>query len=92
MKLLARVEDFFELIPHSSVTVRFLAEDGRIREKEKIQLRTPDGQVTNTYVAGIWHVKYLPLTPRDPNIVHISLPPEIKKQDVPSGTEIWSFR
>ena len=92
MRLLGRVEDFFEIAHHSVVIMRFLCEDGRIRVSEQIQLRTPDGQIMDTYVAGLPHVKYNLLAPRDPNIVDISLPPELTKQDVPPGTEIWSMR
>jgi len=93
MKLLARVEDFFQLGHHSVITMRFLSEDGRIRVKEQIELRTPGRQVIDTYVAAIAHVKHSLLgPPPDPYVVSIGLPPEITKQDAPPGTEIWNFR
>ena len=91
MKLLARVEDFFQLAHHSIVMMRFVSEDGRIRVKGKIQLRAPDGHVTDTYVVAIECVKRNLLgPPRDPYVCGIDLPPEITK--VALGTEIWSLR
>jgi hypothetical protein len=56
--LLAKIEDSFALHLGCVVWFRFLAEDGRIRVKDKIQLRTPDGQIKDTCVAGIERVKY----------------------------------
>jgi len=93
MKPLARVEDFFDLSHHSVVIMRFLSKDGHIREKEKIQLRTPGGKVMDTHVVAIARVKPMLLgPPPDPYVIGVSLPPEITKQDAPPGTEIWNFR
>jgi hypothetical protein len=95
VKLLGKVEDSFELpafIPQYRCVImfRFLAADGRIRIKDEIQLRTPDGCVMETYVAAFEHVKYRqPAPPVDERLIGICLPPEITKADVPPGTKVW---
>jgi len=49
--------------------------------------------VTDTYIAGIEHVKYSLLAPPpDKDRIGILLPREFTKQDVPPGTEIWSLK
>jgi hypothetical protein len=89
MTLLAKVEGSFDL-GFCVVWFKFLTEDGRIRVKDQIQLRTPDGHVKDTYVAGIERVKHsLLASVEDRSKVGISLPPDITKKDAPPGTEIW---
>lgn len=94
MKLVARVEDFFQLSHRGYViTIRLLSEDGLIRLNEKVRIRKPDGQVKDTYVSAIEHVKYNLLgPPPDRSLIGVALSPDITKQDVPRGTEIWNFR
>ena len=95
MKLLGKVEDSFELPAfirqyRCVIMFRFLAADGRIRIKDEIQLRTPDGRVKETYVAAFEHVKYSqPAPPIDERPIGICLPVDITKADVPAGTEVW---
>jgi hypothetical protein len=95
VKLLGRVEESFELPAiirryRCVIMFRFLAADGRIRIKDEIQLRTPDGCVKETYVAAFEHVKYsYPAPPVGERPVGICLPPEITKAEVPPGTEVW---
>jgi len=58
--------------------------DLEIRREEKIQLRTPDGNILDTYIGSIeraYGTSGVRLT--------IGLPANITKQDVPEGTEIW---
>jgi translation elongation factor EF-Tu-like GTPase len=87
---LAKVEDSFAITGRGCVIVfKFLAEDGRIRVKDQIRLRAPDGHVRDTYVAGIerWSG---PNRRRD---VHgILVPADISKVDVPPNTEIWLLK
>jgi hypothetical protein len=94
--LLAKVQDSFEL-PSSAqscrcvIVIKLLT--GRIRVKDPIQLRTPEGSVRGTYIAALEHVKYnLLAPPPDKDTIGICLPPEFTKQDVPLGTEIWSMK
>ena len=92
MTLLAKVEDSFDFssFGYRLVVFKFVAEDGRIRVKDQIQLRTPDGQIRDTYVAGIARGKYsLLASAEDRSKVGISVPPDITKEDAPPGTEIW---
>lgn len=91
MTLLAKVVDSFAFsFGYCVVWFEFLTENGLIRVKDKIQLRTPDGRVKDTYVTGIERVKYsLLASAEDRRKVGISLPPDITKVDAPPGTEIW---
>ena len=57
----------------------------RVRVNDKIELRTPNGTVIDTYIAAIAHAKTT-----DGSVYPIQLPADIKKEDVPPGTEmIW---
>jgi len=87
--LLAKVVDSFDIASRLCVVLfRFQAEDGRIRVKDRIQLRTPRGQIKDTYVTGIEHVKHNILYPIDRSIIGISAA-AVWKKDAPPGTEIW---
>jgi hypothetical protein len=60
-----------------------------IRVKDQIQLRTPDGRVCDTQIAGI---EFAHGTKQDASKISrmaIILPRNIPKEDVPSGTEVW---
>ena len=87
MKLLFKVEDKFEISGRGCVIVPAIPEglDFRIRAKDQIELRTPDGRVLQTHIASIEFAK------QDvrPCRMVIMLPPDIAKQDVPTGTEVW---
>ena len=56
-----------------------------LRAKDSIQLRTPDGRVLNTYVAGIEML----CGPAVKDRMAFLLPKDVTKQEVPKGTEIW---
>ena len=60
--------------------------DFKIRAKQQIELRTPSGRILQTHIASIELAK-----PKDgsPCRMVIMLPPDIAKQDVPAGTEVW---
>lgn len=60
--------------------------DFTIRAKDQIELRIPDGRVFQTHIASVELAK-----PSDgsPCRMAIMLPPDIAKQDVPIGTEVW---
>jgi len=59
--------------------------DFRLRANDPIQLRTPDGRVLDTYVAGIEML----CGPAVKDRMAFLLPKDVTKQDVPKGTEIW---
>jgi hypothetical protein len=88
MKLLFTVEDKFEISGRGCVIVPAIPEglDFRIRAKDQIELRTPDGHVFQTHIASVELAK-----PQDGSSCRmvIMLPPDIAKQDVPTGTEVW---
>ena len=58
--------------------------DVRIRQKDRIQLRTPDGNILNTQIASVE-----PGTGTKGTFIAIGLPYPIAKQDIPAGMEIW---
>lgn len=88
MRLLFKVEDMFDISGRGCVIVPAIPEglDFRIRAKDQIELRTPDGRRLETYIASIELVK-----PQDgsPCRMVIMLPRDITKPDVPTGTEVW---
>lgn len=88
MRLLLKVEDVFYISGRGCVIVPAIPEDldFRIRAKDPIELRTPESRVLQTHVASIELAK-----PQDgsPCRMTIMLPPDVAKQDVPTGTEVW---
>lgn len=90
MRLLFKVEDTFHISGRGCVIVPAIPEglDFRIRAKDQIELRTPDGRVFQTHIASVELAK-----PQDgsPCRMVIMLLPDITKQDVPAETEVWFF-
>ena len=88
MRLLFKVEDVFFISGRGCVIVPAISEgsDFKIRAKDQIELRTPDSRVLQTHIASVELAK-----PQDgsPCRMVIMLPPEIAKEDVPTGTEVW---
>jgi len=58
--------------------------DLKIRERDRIQFRTPDGRVIETYVNAVELARSAEGTE-----LAIRLPSGFSKEDVPAGTEIW---
>ena len=90
MMLIAKVEKSWTLpsfVPGCgcAIGIEFVNEDARLRAKDLIQLRTPDGYVRDTYVAGFSGVKRL-LLYGGGSAVFLCLPRDFKMQDVPPGT------
>jgi translation elongation factor EF-Tu-like GTPase len=91
MRLLFKVEDVFEISGRGCVIMTSIPAESvfKIRLKDQIQLRTPDGRVFDTQIAGI---EFAHGTKQDGSKVSrmaIILPRNIPKEDVPSGTEVW---
>jgi hypothetical protein len=88
MRLLFKVEDKFEISGRGCVIVPVIPEglDFRIRAKDQIELRTPNGLVLQTHIASVELAK-----PQDgsPCRMVIMLPPDVAKHDFPIGTEVW---
>lgn len=59
-----------------------------LRVGESIELRRPDGSAIVSKVAGI--VRFVPYDRE--RALDILLPPDISKEDVPVGTQVWSHR
>ena len=59
--------------------------DIKIRARDPIQLRRPDGSVVRTHIHGVEILD----GPGRRSCVPVLLPPEFAKSDGPIGTEIW---
>ena len=91
--LLFIVEDAFQITGRGCVLVPGpSAEAGgpTLRVGDPIRLVKPDGQVVDTSVRGIEMIGRRP----PPKVITapILLPPEIKKEQVPIGTQVLSLR
>jgi hypothetical protein len=63
--------------------------DFKIRITDQIQLRTPDGRVFDTRIAGIEFAHGTKQDGSKNSRMAIILPHDILKTDVPKGTEVW---
>lgn len=90
MMLFGKVDDVFIINGRGCVVVfSWLTDNVRVRVKDQIQLRTPDGNLRDTYIAGVETM----CGPKvDWSKLGICLPKDIGKQDVPRGTELWLSR
>jgi len=85
---LSKVEDTFEITGRGLVIVPAQPRadlDFRLRAKDSIQLRSPDGQVLDTHIASVEICC-------GPNVhcrMAFLLPKGIAKHEVPKETEIW---
>jgi hypothetical protein len=84
--LFAKVEDAFSISGRGCVIVFKFLSNLNLRTRDPIQLRTPDGHVRDTHVAGI-EIGSGPS--RNRSKFAIMMPPDIAKQDAPPGTEMW---
>jgi len=88
MTLLFKVEDVFDLSGRGCVLAPqvFSNVGVKVRAKDRLQLRTPDGRVVDTHIASIELGK-----PQDgsPCRAFIMLPRELGKKHIPIGTEVW---
>lgn len=87
MRLILTVEDVFDIAGRGLVlTPKIPDELGfGVRPNDPIQLRTPDGRILDTYIAGFSSGR-----PRGGHRIYdIVLPRDLQKRDVPIGTEVW---
>ncbi len=86
MTFLFKIEEVFEIYGRGCVIVP-VAEgaDFKIRPRDAIQLRTPDGRTLNTHIGSVEF-----LTPEVGTCrMAILLPTDIQKQDVSNGSDVW---
>ena len=86
MTFLFKIEQVFEISGRGCVIVPAIVEgpDFKIRPQDEIQLRTPDGHVLDTRIGSVEFLKLAEVTR-----MAILLPPDVLKQDVPIGTDVW---
>jgi translation elongation factor EF-Tu-like GTPase len=87
MTFLFKIEEVFEISGRGCVIVPAVADgaDFKIRARDAIQLRTPEGGTLNTHVGSVEFLKPSVGTCR----MAILLPTDVQKQDVPKGTDVW---
>lgn len=86
MVLLTTVENTFEVRTRGCwIALHPWESNLRIRAKQKIQLRSPDGTTLNSYIGSIERAHGPWVGVR----LTIGLPDIIAKKDIPEGTEVW---
>ena len=88
MRLILKIEDVFD-IAGRGLTLSPPIPDNlgfAIRPRDRIQVRTPNGRVRDTHIASFSLGKPIG---GGPCIVTIELPSDIRKDDVPIGSEVW---
>ena len=89
MIFVSLIEEIFRITGRGFVIVPGALENGvRLRPKDPIQLRTPDGRVLDTHVEAL---EFL-CGPKVKHPLALLLPADVKELDVPQGTEIWLVR
>jgi hypothetical protein len=86
-RFLSMVEDVFQLSGRSSVVVApGIPREGdwRLKTGDRLRLRAPNGQETDTIVGGLEMS-----SPPHPVSIALMLGPKLTTSDVPIGTEIW---
>lgn len=82
------VEDSFTIEHRGVVILPGLALEGSdvFRVGDPLELCRPDGSLVRTHIAG------LPMFSRPPSLTHVPvlLSGELKQEDVPVGTDVWS--
>jgi translation elongation factor EF-Tu-like GTPase len=87
MTFLFTIEEVFEVSGRGCVIVPAMVEgaDFKIRPRDAIQLRTPEGRTLNTHIASVELLK--------PEVgacrMAIVLPPDVLKHDIPKGSDVW---
>jgi hypothetical protein len=87
MTFLFKVEVAFEISGRGCVIVPAMVEgaDWKIRQRDSIQLRTPDGRTINTQITSVEFLK--PAVGKCRMAVVLSS--KVLKRDVPNGTDVW---
>ena len=87
-KLLSVVEEVFEITVRGCILIPGIPLDTPhvVKIRAPIRLLRPDGSTVETYVAGI---EMISATPPRPGPIPILLPPELRKSDIPVGTQVF---
>lgn len=87
MTFLFKIEEVFEISGRGCVIVPAIDEgaDFKIRARDAIQLRTPEGHTLNTQIGSVEFLKQAVGACR----MAILLPTDVQKKDVPKGTDVF---
>ena len=87
MTFLFKIERAFEIPGRGRVIVPTIVEghDFKIRPRDAIQLRTPNGHIHDTHIVSVEFLK------REVGVCQmgILLPTDVADADVPKGTDVW---
>jgi hypothetical protein len=88
MRLLLKVEDVFNIAGRGLTLAPAIPDNlgFAIRPKDRIQLRTPNGRALDTHIASFSLSRPIG---GGPTTVALELPSDIRRDDVPIGTEVW---
>jgi hypothetical protein len=87
MTFLFRNRGLFEIPGRGCVIVPAIVEgaDFKIRLRDAIQFRTPEGRTLNTHIGSVEFLKQAAGAGR----IGILLASDVLKQDVPKGSDVW---
>jgi translation elongation factor EF-Tu-like GTPase len=85
--LLAKVESFFMISGRGAVIVPVWLSDLRVQVGDRVQLRSPNGRVKDTSIAGVELLKQTDGECRTAFL--LSREVVITKEELGEGTEIW---
>jgi hypothetical protein len=88
MRFILKVEDVFDLTGRGLTLAPAIPDNlgFAVRLKDRIQLRSPNGRRLDTHIASFALGKPIG---GGPTIAAIELPSDIRRDDVPIGTEVW---
>jgi hypothetical protein len=88
MRLILKVGNVFNLTVRGLTLAPAIPDnsDFAVRPKDRIQLRSPNGRLLGTRIASFSLGKPIG---GGPTLVAIELPSDIRRDDVPIGTEVW---
>ena len=88
MELVAKVSDCFHIAGRGVVLMfEWASPTGKVRVGNEIQLKAPNGDITNAKICGVEHVKRL--KPCLGNNLALMLAPPLHNKEFERDTEIW---
>ena len=89
MELIAKVSDCLRITGRGVVLqFEWASPAGKVRVGDDIQLRSPNGKLTDAKILGVSHLR--PIKPSKRNNWGITLAPPLHDQEFERDTEIWA--
>jgi len=88
MELIAKVTDVFTITGRGVITIfEFTSPTGKVKVGDRVRFDNPDGRVVEATVRGVEYA----CGPKVHCSTGLLLNPEIVKNDVEKGAQIWRF-